>query len=276
MFVQGHVYRRKTLHDQWGGQQQGGISTPVDHTIIFLFTSPSGEQHGYTDGWSDAGTFLYTGEGQHGDMQFTRGNRALHDHAADGKDIHLFEQIRKGYVRYVGQMVCTGYDYRQSVDTAGVSRRTIVFELHPLSTDTDLESGVDGEVTDTPTEALSLDELRSRALSDAVPTRMPVESKSARHPRSRHIRLYVLERANGSCEGCGAPAPFSTPDGRPYLEPHHIRRLSDGGPDHPRWVIALCPNCHRRAHYAVDARSFNQDLSQKVQEVENGGSYTHP
>src|ERR1700746_1774493 len=24
------------------------------------------------------------------------------------------------------------------------------------------------------------------------------------------------------------------------------RRLSDGGPDHPRWVVAVCPNCHRR------------------------------
>jgi len=25
-------------------------------------------------------------------------------------------------------------------------------------------------------------------------------------------------------------------------------------------VIALCPNCHRRAHYAVDAESFNEGL----------------
>ena len=47
-------------------------------------------------------------------------------------------------------------------------------------------------------------------------------------------------------------APFITPDGQLYLEVHHIERLSDGGPDHPRWVVAVCPNCHRRAHYAGD------------------------
>ena len=38
-------------------------------------------------------------------------------------------------------------------------------------------------------------------------------------------------------------------DNTPYLEPHHIRRVGDGGPDHPRYVIALCPNCHREAHF---------------------------
>jgi len=26
-----------------------------------------------------------------------------------------------------------------------------------------------------------------------------------------------------------------TPQGRPYLEAHHVRRVSDGGPDHPLW-----------------------------------------
>jgi hypothetical protein len=40
----------------------------------------------------------------------------------------------------------------------------------------------------------------------------------------------------------------------PNLEPHHIRRLADGGPDHPRWVAALCPTCHRRVHHGVDGK----------------------
>jgi 5-methylcytosine-specific restriction protein A len=52
------------------------------------------------------------------------------------------------------------------------------------------------------------------------------------------------------------------------LEPHHIRRVADGGPDHPEWVIGVCPNCHRRAHYAEDKVEFNETLRQIVLERE--------
>jgi 5-methylcytosine-specific restriction protein A len=51
-----------------------------------------------------------------------------------------------------------------------------------------------------------------------------------------------------------------TPKGRPYLEPHHTRHLSDGGPDHPEWVVAVCPTCHKRAHYASDWKEYNAQL----------------
>lgn len=74
------------------------------------------------------------------------------------------------------------------------------------------------------------------------------------------MRVHVLRRASGACEACGVKAPFTAADGRPYLEPHHIRRLSDRGPDDPAWVAGVCPNCHRRAHYSSDARAFNGSL----------------
>ena len=66
------------------------------------------------------------------------------------------------------------------------------------------------------------------------------------YQRSDDLKVYVLRRADGTCEGCEQPAPFLTTAGRPYLEPHHTRRLSDGGPDDYHHVIALCPTCHRR------------------------------
>ncbi len=66
-------------------------------------------------------------------------------------------------------------------------------------------------------------------------------------------------RANGVCESCAVAAPFKSRQG-PFLEVHHVLRLADGGPDHPEHVIALCPNCHRRAHYSVDAHDFNTKL----------------
>jgi 5-methylcytosine-specific restriction protein A len=122
MLVQGEVYRRRDLHKQFGGQQQGGISTPGRHRVVLLFTGEAGEQYGYRDGWSNGGIFLYTGEGQHGDMRFSRGNVAIRDHPQQGRDLHLFEYIkgdRKGFVRYIDQMVCTGFSFRDSPDTTG-------------------------------------------------------------------------------------------------------------------------------------------------------------
>lgn len=130
-FVEGQEYRRVDLHNWLGGQRQGGISTPKLHHVILLFTGEAGEQHGYSDGWKD-GKFLYTGEGQQGDMEFVRGNAAIRDSSSDGRAIHLFAQVKKGYVRYVGQMVCTGYHYIVGHDTDEKKRQMIRFELTPV------------------------------------------------------------------------------------------------------------------------------------------------
>ena len=56
--------------------------------------------------------------------------------------------------------------------------------------------------------------------------------------------------AEGDCQHCKMKAPFNrTTDGSPYLEVHHIQRLADDGPDTIENAIALCPNCHREAHF---------------------------
>jgi 5-methylcytosine-specific restriction endonuclease McrA len=120
-------------------------------------------------------------------------------------------------------------------------------------------------------EAANIDELRRVALLRSVRS---VSARSSVHlyrARSQAIRLYVLRRANGTCESCLADAPFSRADGSPYLEPHHVTRLADDGPDHPAKVIGLCPTCHRRAHYAIDAKKFNVGLIRRLQRIETAG-----
>jgi 5-methylcytosine-specific restriction protein A len=84
------------------------------------------------------------------------------------------------------------------------------------------------------------------------------------HRRSAAVRMYVLARADGTCESCNSPAPFCREDGTAYLEPHHTRRLSDGGPDHPRWVGAVCPNCHREIHHGAEGKEKNTRLQQDL------------
>lgn len=69
--------------------------------------------------------------------------------------------------------------------------------------------------------------------------------------RNPDVIAQVLWRANGVCEGCERPAPFSRPDGRPFLEVHHKQRLADQGDDVPENALALCPNCHRERHHGA-------------------------
>ena len=68
--------------------------------------------------------------------------------------------------------------------------------------------------------------------------------------RNPHVVAEVLHRAKGVCEECNEPAPFKgARTGNPYLEVHHRTRLADDGDDTVDNAIALCPNCHRKAHY---------------------------
>lgn len=271
MFEVGKEYRRQPeIHGVYGGQRQGGISTPKGRPLIFLFTSKAGGQHGYRDEFKE-GIFFYTGEGQVGDMAFIGGNRAIVNHKEDRKTLHIFESSRRGYVRYMGQADCIGCHHEERPDRNGALRQALVFHL-------DLDSSPESSIIKDapafydvghvePPKNYSLAQLREAALPKAVRTAEPQTRMRVAYYRAEAIRRYALARARGNCEGCAKPAPFSSAQG-PYLECHHLHRVADGGPDHPKNVIALCPNCHRRAHYARDAAGFNAKLVGIVQAVE--------
>jgi 5-methylcytosine-specific restriction protein A len=127
VFSPGRVYRRRDLHAKFGGQRQGGISTPAKAPFIFLITGDSGKQHGYSDEWTDDGVFHYTAEGQRGDMRFVGGNRAIRDQVKDGKALQVFEQDKKDkrFLRYLGEMEYAEHAYQEAPDTDGNQRNAI-------------------------------------------------------------------------------------------------------------------------------------------------------
>ncbi|WP_323919537.1 HNH endonuclease signature motif containing protein [Bradyrhizobium diazoefficiens] len=267
-FEVGNVYHRQNdIHQVFGGQERGGIATPGDCPFVFLFTGESGEQFGYSDGWRPDGVFAYTGEGQKGDMTFVRGNRAIRDHMADGRDLLLFEAMKtKGNYRFMGCFAFAGWETVKAPDRDKQQRNTIVFELVPVP-----DSGPAPHVE--PIEAnlrdKSLNELRSLALAAAATPRTPSkESQRTYYARSAKVKAYVLKRANGHCEACKKPAPFLRSDGTAYLEPHHIKRVADGGPDHPHSVGAVCPTCHRLIHHGDGGAKLNRELEKYVLEIE--------
>lgn len=70
------------------------------------------------------------------------------------------------------------------------------------------------------------------------------------YKRNPDVVAEVLARAKGVCQACKKSAPFrKKSNGKPYLEVHHAKQLADGGEDTVENAIAVCPNCHRKAHY---------------------------
>lgn len=128
-FLPNQTYKRSQIHDQFGGNRQGGISPSARHPYIFIFSGKTGITHGYNDGWDDKNNdiYCYTGEGQVGDMRFIKGNSALRDHVKDGKRVFLFTYINRGFVRFEAELVFSVADYFLAKDKNGDLRQAIMF-----------------------------------------------------------------------------------------------------------------------------------------------------
>jgi len=134
-FEVGALYnRQKQIHGVFGGQQQGGISTPKEHPLVIAFTGEAGVSHGYHDFWDDDEVFHYFGEGQVGDMKYVAGNRAIGEHVKDGKTLVVFQMMGKGRpYRYLGRFICqSSYVRPDTPDGKGQPRSAIVFRLKSL------------------------------------------------------------------------------------------------------------------------------------------------
>lgn len=110
--------------------------------------------------------------------------------------------------------------------------------------------------------------LRTRAYEVAVEETRAKLRQSVKRERNKLIRSYALERSKGVCEACEKHAPFTTKNGQPYLEVHHIDPVAEGGADSPLNVAAVCPNCHRRTEKSADSDHFNDELRRKIAALE--------
>jgi hypothetical protein len=112
---------------------------------------------------------------------------------------------------------------------------------------------------------------RKPAQGNPNPGQRTVET--VQHERDPGVRADVLDRANGKCELCNKDAPFHKANGKPFLEVHHAIPLGEGGPDTVENAFALCPNCHREAHYGANKDSIRQMLEngQRKPKRKHGG-----
>jgi len=81
--------------------------------------------------------------------------------------------------------------------------------------------------------------------------------------RDPKIRAKVLEIANGHCECCGEEG-FLSASGERYLETHHVVGVAERGPDTIANIIAVCPTCHRKAHFAAEHIEVERRMAEAI------------
>jgi hypothetical protein len=112
-------------------------------------------------------------------------------------------------------------------------------------------------------------QLSDQRLLDAVnAVGGPAGQRSAQswvYERSSAVRAFARRRSGGICEmpGCGYRG-FLMANGKTFIEVHHIEFMGRAGEDTVGNVAALCPNCHRRAHYARDRNAIRTQLLSAV------------
>ena len=104
--------------------------------------------------------------------------------------------------------------------------------------------------------ALDTQAARRERLRIADPTAKPMIVKTVVYRRNPDVVAERLLIARGVCEFCKSPAPFSRENGEPFLEVHHVIPLSEDGRDEVENTIALCPNCHREAHFGEERMKY--------------------
>ncbi|MFC3208118.1 HNH endonuclease [Aquamicrobium soli] len=264
-FIKGQTYRLDSMVERFGGNKQSGIIPSVREPVVLLIDQPKSKKV-YKNRWRDDGIFEMYAQGRIGPQTWTSNNKAVRDHFADGRALLVFQTDGKKK-SFLGEFMLIGIQDRMDYDESAPPqlRSVFVFELQPVESSTPEYPIEEGE------SGAGLDDLRKRAYEAAETMKDPRNGTRTIYYRSVDVHRYVLARADGRCESsvCRKAGPFiSKSSNLPYLEAHHTIRRCDAGPDSPRYVIAICPNCHRRVHFGADGIQYNKGLIADAEAIE--------
>ena len=135
-----------------------------------------------------------------------------------------------------------------------------------------LISDVEGQyfprVAEFETQVISYKSKASLRKPDGIKEPEKTYSHVTNFNRDPKVKAWILKEAVGKCECCDSDAPFTTAEGEPFLEVHHLRRLADGGSDTVENAVALCPNCHREMHYGINKLVLIDLMYEKLSRLE--------
>lgn len=229
---------------------QGGMRRALKTNTLVIISNHV--ESIYDDRWF-GDVFHYTGMGLIGaqSLEYSQ-NKTLAQSDSNRVAVYLMEVFAPQKYTFIGQVKLAAAPYQEAQpDSEDNVRQVWVFPLRLVEGQSVLlpEKVVTGKC--------ELVEKKAQRLSDAVirervryvkPTVGARQVVTDSYERNTYIAEYAKRRANGICQLCIQPAPFSDKNGRPYLETHHIIWLSQGGEDSVLNTVALCPNCHRKMH----------------------------
>lgn len=163
------------------------------------------------------------------------------------KDIPIYVFFKEGLVcTFIGIFEYIKYTTEQDNTMWFTLRRVDIYKIdNPVD-----ESEYQRDLTEKVVKSLSDSSGRKQRLKTAPKKPDIIKVITTNYKRNPDVVAEVLDRAKGICEICGNNAPFiKKKDGTPYLEVHHVIPLGDGGEDTVENAKALCPNCHREAHF---------------------------
>lgn len=206
----------------------------------------------YDDKWY--GDILhYTGMGKSRDqsLDFMQ-NKTLAQSQTNGIEVHLFEVLIPRQYIYQGRITLVGEPYKEVQNGYdGIPRNVWMFPLKLNNESEPIPEEILKEniiVKERIAQRVSLRDLKRLAEQNESEVVSSRKVTSNAFIRDVFVAEFAKRRADGICQLCNEPAPFSNRDGNPYLECHHIEWISNGGSDTIENTVALCPNCHRKMH----------------------------
>ena len=197
--VLGEIYRRRELHDAFGGSRQYGISPSSNGNQVLIFSNARGIDHGYEDDWDENNQyFFYKGAGQKGDqdIESSRHNGKLLHHLENGDSVRLFFGTDKaGFYCYEADLSIVDYEYFQTHDTEGKNRRAVKFTFERLE-NSSKQSGPQEEIV----PAIHRNQKTTYKRPDTTSRRGLVTSRVGQG----YYRQEVLKRFNHRCAVTGA------------------------------------------------------------------------
>lgn len=263
VLIVGNTYTNDNIVKYFRVGNMGGMRKSNTQNALILISKAEDPApgHEYEDFYDDEGILHYTGKGKVGDQKYTHENRILGESATTGITVHLF--MRHGTDAYVyrGVVTLAGEVYQKSeYDKNNRLRMVYKFPLQFRSAEALMASK---EKTDEVQRVLTkrAEEMDLRSLFDANERivdqidankklgRTKTTTRVTKTNRDPKVATYVIARANGVCQFCGAKVDIDDDFKPARLVCHHEPPLhKDEGRDDKFHAVALCDNCHARRH----------------------------
>ena len=242
----------------FGGQWVQGVTKFENENIVNVFFDEDGPYADEID--HETGTVEYRGKGLTGEQKLTEGNELLENARLSKSAIRFWYKPSKGNWTFKNWAAVIDRDNIEEEDIEGNLAKRFLWYLEPVVSDDKIFWPI--EINQAPVRNISIDEVvliknPKNLLADyakiakeleANPTTLSsnLKPRTPQPRRRKRAKDIVIARAAGECENdqCTGMPPDVKKDGTPLFQVDHIIQLSDGGPDQPDNMVALCPNCH--------------------------------